>query len=137
MIQRLVHALIASRNEAADDLLLKALDLGNTLEQRVALGAILRRARLRGLAGVVDRFESLPGPLKLSVLENIHVFGGALSECGRSLDPHRRLAAIKLIALGRRGRLGYVLLENLGAGEDRLQKAAVDAMVAMARWVAS
>lgn len=137
MIEKLVHALIASRNEAADDVLLEALDLGNAIEKRVALGAILRRGRVRGMAGVVERYDVLPPALKMAVLENIDAFGAALSECGRSLDGARRLAAMKLIAIGRRGRLGYVLLENLGDGEERLQRAAVEAMVALARWVAS
>jgi HEAT repeat protein len=136
MIEKLVHALIASRNEAAGDVLLEAMDRGDAVEKRVALGAILRRGTVRGLAGVVERYESLPSGLKMAVLEKIDAFGAALSECGRSLDGSRRLAAMRLIALGRRGRLGYVLLENLGGGEERLQRAAVEAMVALARWVA-
>jgi HEAT repeat protein len=137
MIERLVHGLIASPNEAADDVLLEALDLGNGVEKRVALGAILRRGKVRGLAGVVGRYEGLPGNLKLAVLDHIGAFGQALSESGRSLDVSRRLAAMKLIALGRQGRLGYVLLENLGDGEERLQRGAVEGVVALARWVAS
>lgn len=137
MIERLVHSLIASENEAADDLLLEALDLGNDIEKRVALGAIVRRSTLHGLSGVVERYEILPGSLKLAILERISDFGAALSECGRSHNSNRRLAAMRLIALGRRGRLGYVLLENLNHGDERLRRAAIEAMVALARWIAS
>lgn len=138
MIERLVHALIASRNEAADDLLLEALDLGNETEKHLALGALVKRGTVRGLGGVIDRYARLPDRLKLAVLEHVRgPFGPALSECGRSGDVERRLAAMRLIALGRHGRLGHVLLENLGDGEDRLSRGAVEAIVALARWVAA
>lgn len=137
MIERLVHALIASRNGAADDMLLQALDLGDVVEQRIALGALIRRATIPGLAGVIERYDSLPQPLKSSILEHLASFGPALSDSGRSLHLPRRLAAMRLIALGRRARLSYVLLENLGAGDEKLQRAAVEALVAISRWVAS
>jgi HEAT repeat protein len=44
---------------------------------------------------------------------------------------------MKLIALGRQGKLAYVLSENLHDPDQSLSKAAVEAMVALARWVAS
>src|SRR5204862_6523284 len=48
-----------------------------------------------------------------------------------------RLAAMKLIALGRQGKLAYVLSENLHDTDEALSKAATEAMVALARWVAT
>ena len=49
MIQQLVNALSGSPNEAADDVLLQALRLGNPQEQSVVLGALLKRQTVRGL----------------------------------------------------------------------------------------
>ena len=43
MIQQLVHALATSPNEAADDVLLEALRLGNEQEQSNVLAALLKR----------------------------------------------------------------------------------------------
>jgi HEAT repeat protein len=43
---------------------------------------------------------------------------------------------MKLIALARQGMLAYVLSENLHDLDEALSKAAVDSMVALARWVA-
>ena len=53
MLHRLIHALVQSNNEAADDLLLQALRLGNAPEQQVALDALLKRETSRGLSGAV------------------------------------------------------------------------------------
>ena len=44
MLDQLIQALIASPNEAADDLLLEALAIGNESEKGTALDAIFRRA---------------------------------------------------------------------------------------------
>jgi len=38
MLDRLIHALVQSKNEAADDLLLQALRLGTAPEQQVVVG---------------------------------------------------------------------------------------------------
>jgi HEAT repeat protein len=46
------------------------------------------------------------------------------------------MAAMKLIALGRQGKLAYVLSENLHDTDEALSKAATEAMVALARWAA-
>jgi HEAT repeat protein len=43
---------------------------------------------------------------------------------------------MKIIALGRQGKLAYVLSENLHESKEELSKAATEAMVALARWVA-
>ena len=81
MLDRLIHALVKSRNEAADDVLLDALRLGTEREQRPVLTALLRRATVRGLGGVVGLYDKLPEPLQLHVLRNIKVFHPALREC--------------------------------------------------------
>lgn len=137
MLDRLISALVDSKNEAADDLLLEALALGNEQEKTVALDALLRRGTARGTGGVVDEFEELPQTLKLSVLESIKSMHTGLRECGRSDDHARRLAAMKLIALGHQGKLSYVLSENLHEPDEALSRAAVEAMVALARWLST
>ncbi len=137
MIQQLVQALGASPNEAADDVLLEALRLGNPQEQSVVLGALLRRQTVRGLGGVVGLYDALPDDLKLEVIENVKLFHSALREAGRSDDTELRLAALKVIALGRQGKLAYVLSENLHEQSEQLSKAAVEALVALARWIAT
>src|SRR5438067_1504058 len=113
MLESLLHALIASKNEAADDLLLEALQLGNEREKTVALGTLLRRKTTRGLSGALGQYDSLPEPLQLAILANVGVFHHALRECGRSENHDVRLAAMKVIALARQGKLAYVLSENL------------------------
>src|SRR4051812_10356672 len=137
MIQELVHALVASENEAADEVLLEALRLGNVTEQGQALDALIKRETTRGLGGVIGLYDALPDPLKLRILSKIRAFHHALRESGRSDDVERRLAALKLIALGRQGKLAYVLSENLHDLDETLSKAACEALVALARWVAT
>jgi HEAT repeat protein len=137
MLNRLINALVNSKNEAADDLLLQALRLGLLGEQQLALEALLRRRSSRGLSGIIGHYDSLPEPLRLLVLENIGVFNHALAECGRSAELPVRLAAMRLIAVGRQGKLAYVLSENLHDADPALSKAATEAMVALARWVAT
>jgi HEAT repeat protein len=137
MIQHLVQALCASTNQAADDVLLEALRLGSEAEQTVALEALLKRQTVRGLGGVIGLYDTLPESLQLRILENVKTFHPALRETGRSEDVERRLAAMKLIALGRQGKLAYVLSENLHDLDERLSKAAVEAIVALARWIAT
>src|SRR5438128_12673455 len=123
MLARLFHALVDSKNEAADDVLLEALRLGVEREQRLALAGLLRRKTVRGLGGVISRYEGLPEPLQLRILRNIKLFHPALRECGRSANTPLRLAALKLIALGRQGRLAYVLSENLHNSDETISKA--------------
>src|SRR4051812_30450337 len=137
MLDRLLDTLIASKNEAADAVLLEALRLGVEREQRPVLWALLRRRSVKGLSGVIALYDQLPELLQLHVLRNINLFHAALRECGRSDDVSLRLAALKLIALGRQGRLAYVLSENLHSTEENISKAATEAMVALARWVAT
>src|SRR5688572_4604406 len=136
MLDRVIQALIATQNDAADEVLLEALRLGNTREKAVVLNALLRRATDHGLAGVIAQFDALPEELQAGVLRNVKRFYAAIRECGRSADPIRRLAAMKLIVLGRQGKLAYVLSENLHDGNPQFSSAAADAMVGLARWAA-
>jgi hypothetical protein len=137
MLDRLLAALIASKNEAADDALLEALRLGVLREQQIALDALLKRQTVRGMGGVIGQYAALPEALQLQVLENIRAFYHALRECGRTDEVPLRLAALKLIALGRQGKLAYVLSENLHNSNETLSKSATEAMVALARWIAT
>src|SRR5688572_11943044 len=137
MLDRLIHTLVLSKNEAADDVLAEAVRVGAEKEQRLALAALFKRHTVRGLGAVIARYDALPESLQLYVLRNIKLFHQALRECGRSDDTPLRLAALKLIALGRQGKLTYVLSENLHNPDDGISKAATEAMVALARWVAT
>jgi HEAT repeat protein len=137
MIQQLIQALVTSNNEAADEVLLEALRLGNVEEQQAALLALIQRETTRGLSGVIGLYDSLHDDLKLRILENVRTLHHALRECGRSDDYAQRLAALKLIALGRQGKLAYVLSENLHDLDENLSKAACDAIVSLARWIAT
>jgi HEAT repeat protein len=136
MLDRLIDALVQSENEAADDLLLQAMRLGSGSEQNVALEALLKRQTSHGLKGVIADYEALPEPLQDRVIRQIKQLHQALGECGRSSDPRLRLAAMKLIAVGRQGKLAYVLSENLHESDEIFSKAACEAIVALARWVA-
>lgn len=135
MPDRLIQALIAAKNDAADDCLLDALRIGSEAEQRVCLDALIRRGTERGLGGVIALYDKLPESLQATVLAEIRKFHHAIRECGRSDDTATRLSALKLIALGRQGKLAYVLLENLHAGDETLADMAVKSLVALARWV--
>ena len=137
MLDELIQALSKSQNEAADAVLLEALRFGKESEQALALATLLRRRTVCGLAGVIARFDGLPEPLQLTVLQDIKLFHPALRECGRSYDPAVATTAMKLIALGRQGRLTYVLSEGLHGTEEAVSRAACEAMVALARWVAT
>jgi len=133
----LLLALIRSKNEAADDVLVECLRLGNDAERVRALEAIVQKQSTRALIGVLSLFDRLPDPLQSRVLRQIKVFHSAIREAGRSDDSAVRVAALKLIALGRQGRLAYVLSENLHEANETVAQAAADAMVALARWVAT
>lgn len=137
MIDQLVNALVESKNEAADAALLEALRLGVESEQATLLGALIRRKTVTGLTGVVQLFPRLPQALQLTVLANVGVFHQALREAGRADDKELRISALKIIALGRQGKLAYVLSENLHDPDDTVSKTACEAMTALARWSAA
>jgi HEAT repeat protein len=136
MRDRLIHALVQSKNEAADDLLLEALRLGNEPEQQSVLEALIARGTNRGLGGVVGVYESLPPALQGMVLERIRAFHPALRECGLGTDVGRRIVAMQLIARGRQGRMAYVLSENLHHSDPTLSQPAMAALAELAQWVA-
>ena len=135
MHDQVIQVFVDSDNAAADDVLLEGLRLGNDAEKAVILDALFRRQAVRGLGGVIAYFERLPAPLQQWVLAHIRQLHHALRECGRSDSPDMRLAALKLIALGRQGKLAYVLSENLHRGEENISKAAADALLGLAWWI--
>jgi HEAT repeat protein len=134
---QLLLALVRSKNEAADDVLIEALRIGNEAEQLRALDALLQRKTTRGLGGAIGLFERLTEPLQLRMLRDIKILYPALRDAGRSEEQNQRIAAMKLIALGRQGRLTYVLSENLHEANELVARAASESMLALARWVAS
>ena len=135
MLDRLLNVLIQSPNDAADDALIDALRHGNPGEQANIVHALLRRQNVRGLSGMIGLYETFSDDIKLRILDNVPMLHTALRECGRSEDQERRLAAIKLIALSRQGKLAYVLSENLHAANELYSKAASEAMVALSKWI--
>jgi HEAT repeat protein len=137
MHEELVDGLVHSENEAADELLLEGLRLGAEVEQLVVINAIFQRKRIRGLSGVVEHYESLSQRLQSHVLANINLLHHALRECGRSDRPEVRQAAMRMIAISRQCKLAYVLTENLHDSDETLSKGAAEAIVALARWVAT
>jgi len=132
---RLILALVQSKNESADDVLLECLRLGSEEEKPIVLAALIKRATVRGLRGVIAQYDSLSEPLQRRILDSVRDMHHALRECGRSDDPALRIATLKLIALGRQGKLAFVLSENLRNEQDEVSKAAIEALVALARWV--
>ena len=136
MIDQLLRSLIASKNEAADDVLVDALRIGNQQEQVIVLGAILARKALKSLRGAIELYDRLPEPTQLQIIANIGQFHAAIREAGRSDNTQQRLAAIRLIAVGRQGKLAYVLSENLRDGNETFAKAASAALAELARWIA-
>ncbi len=135
MLDRLINALVASSNEAADDLLLEALQLGNDREQEVALDGLIRRETTHGLGAVIGRFAELTPSIQHQVMEHIKAFHHAIRECARSDNKELRLSAMKLLAMGRQGKLAYTLSDSLHHSDETISKAACEAMVALARWV--
>lgn len=136
LLDQLIAALVETSNGAADELLLEALRLGNPQEKTLAMNALLKRETVRGLSGIVEQYDKLPESLQREILAQIKLFYHALRESGRSDNHDLRMAAMKLIALGRQGKLAYVLSENLHDTDEALSKAATEAMVALARWAA-
>lgn len=138
MLERLLQSLIAADNEAADDVLLEALRLGSPPEQTRCLEALLRRRTPTGVFGLLERFPELPSSLRLTIVE--HAAGDLyhlLPEAGRADDPAVRKGALRVIAMARLGRLAYVVSENLYHPDATVAATAVDALVALARFVAT
>jgi hypothetical protein len=133
----LLQVLVDSANEAADDVLLEALRLGTEEEKADVLSALLRRQNTHGLAGVVEQFPNLSETLQRAVLRNIKLFPAALRQCAMGKDETLAITAMRLVAIGRQGRMSYILSEGLHGQMESVSKAAVEAMVALARWVAT
>ncbi len=136
-LDRLISALIASKNQSADDALLEAMALGNGPERTMAMEALFRRNTIHGLTGLIGIYEDLPSSLQNQILKNIKLLHHAIREAGRSDRVNLRLSAMKLVALGRQGKLAYVLSENLHSPDDTLSKAAAESLVQLARWIAT
>src|SRR3954470_17985361 len=137
MLSQLVQALVESSNEAADEVLLEALRAGNEAEKALALNALFRRATLKALSGIVEQYNDLPASLQAVVLGNVKMLHPALRESSRSAQQKVALAAIRLIAAGKQGKLTYILAEGLHGTDDFLAKNACDAIVELARWAAT
>jgi HEAT repeat protein len=137
MLSELVQALVQSKNEAADDVLLDALRLGSDPEKALALNALLRRKTLKGMAGVIALYNALPNPIQLTVLHNVGQFHHSLRDCARGRNPEAAVAAMKLIAQGHQGKLAYVLLEGLHGNLEAVSRGACEALVALSRWAAT
>lgn len=138
MVEQLLKTLIAADNEAADDVLLEALRLGSPSEQARCLEALLTRKTPTGIFGLLRQFPELASSHRLAILERA---GGELyhllPEAGRADDPAVRCGALRVIAMARLGRLAYVISENLHHPDAAVAATAVDALVALARFVAT
>ncbi len=134
-LQKLLSLLVSSENQAADDLLLEALRVGNEQERAIALEALTRRANNHGLVGVLELYETFPPSLRKMVIAKSSSFYFALSDAGRSDNHQARLASLKVIAAARLGKLSYVLSENLRDPNDEVSKTACESLLELARWV--
>lgn len=137
MQEQLLAKLIASKNEAADDVLLEAMRLGDTTERARAMEALLLRKTQTGAFGLLRALETLPHDLRLTLIQRASDLYHHLPEAGRSDDLKLRVAALRLIALSRLGKFCYVLSENLHHPDEAVSTAAVDALVSLSRHVAS
>ena len=135
MLGELIQALVDSKNEAADDALLGALRMGSDPEKALSLNALLRRHTVRGLSGVIGACFDLPLALQTTILKSIKLLHPALRESARSGDRDKAVAAMKLVSLGKQGKLTYLLTEGLHGVDDVVAKTAVESMVELARWV--
>src|SRR5689334_7686670 len=118
MLSRLVQALVESNNEAADQVLLEAMRAGNEAEKALALNALFRRGTVKGLSGVVELYTDLPSSLQAVVLGSVKQLHAAFRECSKSSQQKVVLAAIRLIAAGKQGKLTYILAEELHGTDD-------------------
>lgn len=134
-LQKLLDLLVSTDNQAADDMLLEALRIGNEDEQALSLDALIRRGTSRGLIGVLASYEQLSPRLQQTILAKSENFYFVLSEAGRSDNHAARLATMRLIASAKLGKLSYVLSENLREPDEALSQAACNALLDLARWV--
>ena len=137
MVDKVLASLVASQNEAADDVLLEAVRIGTGAETTRALDALLQRKTPTGIFGILKLFKDLPQDLRLAILGRSDDVYHQLPEAGRADDAPLRSAAIRVIAMARLGKLSYVLSENLHHAHDDVAGAAADALVSLSRHVAS
>lgn len=137
MLEQIIHVLIESKNLAADDLLLSAIEVGTDKEATLALDALFRRQTVYGMSALISRYPRMGEALQFRMLDHVKVLTPAIRTCATGNDLACRISALKLIALGRQGKLAYLLIENMHHGDEDVSRGAVDAMVALARWVAS
>ncbi|MGE5608862.1 MAG: HEAT repeat domain-containing protein [Bacillota bacterium] len=137
MLSQLIEALVQSTNGAADALLLDALRLGSEPEKAMVLNVLIRRRTVEGLCGVIAQYNDLLPSVQVTILQNIKAFHAALRECTRGKDSAAILTAMRLIAIGRQGKLAYLLSEVLHHTDDAVSKAAAEALVGLARWAAT
>ena len=130
MLERIIHVLIETKNQAADDLLLSAIDLGTEKESSLALDALFRRQTVHGMSSLIARYAKLSARLKLQVLDHVKVLTPAIRACATNGDLACRTSAMKLIALGHQGKLAYLLIENMHNSDEDVNAERVDAMVA-------
>ena len=71
LLIKLLYALVQSKNEAADDVLVEALRLGDPQEKRPVLEALLSRKTIHGLCGIISLYDSLPELLQRHILAEI------------------------------------------------------------------
>jgi HEAT repeat protein len=136
-LQKLLSLLLTADNEAADDVLVEALRIGDEHEQMLALEALIGRKTPHGLAGVLNGFAALAPHVQAKVVANARTFYFALGDAGRGENKAGRLAAMNVIAAAHQGKLSYVLLENLRDSDEDLSTAATRALLDMARWVST
>lgn len=134
-LQKLLSLLVSADNQAADDLLLEALRIGSEQEKAIAVEALVRRAGSYGLVGVLAQYDQLPKPIQKMIVDRARAFYFALSEAGRSENRPARLAAMRVIAEARFGKLSYVLSENLRDPDEELSRTASLSLLELARWV--
>ena len=95
MLDQLLHVLVHSKNEAADDVLVEALRLGDEYEKRPVLEALLYRKSIHGLCSIVAEYGSLSELLQQHVLSEIKVFHPALRVLYHGLD--RRILSMEAV----------------------------------------
>jgi HEAT repeat protein len=137
MLERLLAGLVASKNEAADEVLMETVRIGDSVERARALAALLDRKTETGIFALIRAFETLPQELKLTIVQRAMDLYSLIPEAGRSQDLELRVAAVRMVAIARLGKLSYVLSENLHHADESVSAAAAEALVSLARHAAN
>lgn len=137
MLERVLAGLVASRNEAADDVLLETIRLGDSVERARALKGILDRKTETGIFGLIEMYDELSPDLRMTIAQRAMDLYAVLPEAGRSNNVELRKAAVRMVSVTRLGKLSYVLSENLHHADDEVSAAAAEALVSLAHHVAA